>query len=58
MSFIAELSPTAEADLKRLFDFLLDRAETSEDVDRAQAANPPSKRQRWRRGTRFLLNPR
>jgi plasmid stabilization system protein ParE len=38
MSFVVELSPTAEADLERLFDFLLDRAETSEDLDRAQAA--------------------
>ena len=38
MSFIVELSPTAEADLERLFDFLLEQAETSEDLDRAQAA--------------------
>jgi plasmid stabilization system protein ParE len=38
MSFVVELSPTAEADLERLFDFLLDQAETSEDLDRAQAA--------------------
>lgn len=38
MSFVVRLSPTAEADLERLFDFLLDRAETSEDLDRAQAA--------------------
>ena len=38
MSFVVELSPTAEADLERLFDFLLDRAETSEDLDHAQAA--------------------
>ena len=38
MSFLVELSPTAEADLERLFDFLLDRAETSEDLDHAQAA--------------------
>jgi plasmid stabilization system protein ParE len=38
MSFEVELSPTAEADLERLFDFLLDQAETSEDLDRAQAA--------------------
>lgn len=38
MSFIVELSPTAEADLERLFEFLLDRAETAEDLDRAQAA--------------------
>jgi plasmid stabilization system protein ParE len=38
MSFTVELSPTAEADLERLFDFLLLRAETAEDLDRAQAA--------------------
>lgn len=38
MSFTVQLSPTAEADLERLFDFLLDRAETAEDLDRAQAA--------------------
>ncbi len=38
MSFVVEISPTAEADLERLFDFLLDQAETSEDLDRAQAA--------------------
>lgn len=38
MSFVVELSPTAEADLERLFDFLLDRVETTEDLDRAQAA--------------------
>jgi plasmid stabilization system protein ParE len=38
MSFGVRLSPTAEADLERLFDFLLDRAETTEDLDRAQAA--------------------
>jgi plasmid stabilization system protein ParE len=38
MSFTVELSPTAEADLERLFDFLLVRAETAEDLDRAQAA--------------------
>jgi plasmid stabilization system protein ParE len=38
MSFVVELSPTAEADLERLFDFLLDRAETTDDLDRAQAA--------------------
>ena len=38
MCFVVELSPTAEADLERLFDFLLDRAATSEDLDRAQAA--------------------
>ena len=38
MSFVVELSPAAEADLERLFDFLLDQAETAEDLDRAQAA--------------------
>lgn len=38
MSFVVELSLTAEADLERLFEFLLDRAETTEDLDRAQAA--------------------
>ncbi len=38
MSFVVELSAIAEADLERLFEFLLDRAETSEDLDRAQAA--------------------
>ena len=38
MSFDVQLSPTAEADLERLFDFLLDRAETTEELDRAQAA--------------------
>ncbi len=38
MSFAVELSPVSEADLERLFDFLLDRSETIEDLDRAQAA--------------------
>ena len=38
MTFVVELSPSAEADLDRLFDFLLDRSETSHDLDRAQAA--------------------
>lgn len=38
MRFVVELSPTAEADLERLFEFLLDRAETVEDLDRAQDA--------------------
>ncbi|MEP7301658.1 MAG: type II toxin-antitoxin system RelE/ParE family toxin [Caldimonas sp.] len=38
MSFIVQLSPTAEADLERLFDFLLDRAETAGDLDQAQIA--------------------
>ena len=38
MSFVVELSLTAEADLERLFDFLLDPADTTEDLDRAQAA--------------------
>ncbi len=38
MSFVVELSPAAEADLERLFDFLLERSETAADLDRAQAA--------------------
>lgn len=38
MSFDVQLTPTAESDLERLFDYLLDRAETTEDLDRAQAA--------------------
>ena len=38
MSFVVLLSPTAEADLERLFEFLLERAQTTEDLDRAQAA--------------------
>ena len=38
MSFVVELSPTAEADLERLFDFMLDQADTSEDLDHVQAA--------------------
>jgi len=38
MSFVVELSVSAEADLERLFDFMLDRAEKTEDLDRAQAA--------------------
>ena len=38
MSFVVELSPTAEDDLERLFEFLIERSETSEDLDRAQAA--------------------
>ena len=38
MSFVVELSPTAEADLERLFEFLLDRCETAEDLDHAQSA--------------------
>jgi plasmid stabilization system protein ParE len=38
MSFTVEMTPTAEADLERLFDFLIDRAETTEEFDRAQAA--------------------
>lgn len=38
MSFVVQLSPAAEADLERLFEFLLDRAETTEDLDRTQAA--------------------
>jgi len=38
MSFVVELSPAAVDDLERLFDFLLERSETTEDLDRAQAA--------------------
>ena len=38
MSFVVELCPAAEADLEGLFEFLLDRSETTEDLDRAQAA--------------------
>ena len=38
MSFVVGLSPTAETDLDRLFDFLLDHADSTEDLDRAQAA--------------------
>ena len=38
MSFVVELSPAADADLDRLFDFLLDQADTPDDLDRAQAA--------------------
>jgi plasmid stabilization system protein ParE len=38
MSFLVELSATAVADLERLFEYLLDRCETTEDLDRAQAA--------------------
>ena len=38
MSFTVQLSPAADADLERLFDFLLDRAETTEELDRAQDA--------------------
>jgi plasmid stabilization system protein ParE len=33
MSFVVELSPAAEADLERLFDYLLDQANTTEDLD-------------------------
>ena len=38
MSFVVELSPTAEADWERLFEVLLERAEPTEDLDRAQTA--------------------
>ena len=38
MSFAVELAPAAEADLERLFDFLLERAETGEALDEAQQA--------------------
>ena len=38
MSYAVELSPTAEQDLERLFEFLLNQAITNEDLDRAQEA--------------------
>ncbi len=38
MSFAVELAPSAEADLERIFEFLMDRAETTDELDRAQAA--------------------
>ncbi len=38
MSFEVQLTPSAESDLERLFDHLLDRAQTIEDLDRAQSA--------------------
>lgn len=38
MSFVVERSPAAGADLEGLFDLLLERPETTEDLDRAQAA--------------------
>ncbi|MBT9495180.1 MAG: type II toxin-antitoxin system RelE/ParE family toxin [Paucibacter sp.] len=38
MTFTVEFAPSAEADLERLFDYLLDQAETSEQLDIAQAA--------------------
>jgi len=38
MTFKVEFTPEAEADLNRLFDFLLDRAETVEEAMRAYEA--------------------
>jgi plasmid stabilization system protein ParE len=38
MTFKVEFTPEAEADLDRLFDFLLDRAETVDDAMRAYQA--------------------
>ena len=38
MTFVVRFSAAADEDLERLFDFLLDRAETVEDLDRAQVA--------------------
>ncbi|AKJ31958.1 type II toxin-antitoxin system RelE/ParE family toxin [Caldimonas brevitalea] len=38
MSFEVRFSPEADDDLARLFDFLLDRAQTVEDLDDAQLA--------------------
>jgi len=37
-AFVVELAPAAQDDLERLFDFLLEQAETVEDLDRAQSA--------------------
>jgi plasmid stabilization system protein ParE len=37
MRFDVRFSTAADEDLQRLFDFLLDRAETSEDLDQAQS---------------------
>lgn len=38
MTFDVRFSVAADDDLNRLFDFLLERAETAEDFDRAQSA--------------------
>ncbi|MEN9418517.1 MAG: hypothetical protein RI988_2137 [Pseudomonadota bacterium] len=38
MSFVVELSPAAGTDLERLFDDLLDRTDTTDELDRAQCA--------------------
>ena len=38
MSFDVRFSVEAEADLDRLFDYLLDRAQVAEDLELAQAA--------------------
>ena len=38
MTFDVRFSLSAAADLERLFDFLLDKATTGEDLDLAQAA--------------------
>jgi plasmid stabilization system protein ParE len=38
MTFAVRFSAAADEDLERLFDFLLDRAETIEDLDVAQGA--------------------
>ena len=38
MTFDVRFSAAADDDLERLFDFLLDRAETVEDLDLAQAS--------------------
>jgi len=38
MNLVVELSPTAEADLERLVGLLLGQADTTEGLDRAQAA--------------------
>jgi len=38
MSFVVQLSPTAEADLERLFEYLLNQATTIAELNRAQTA--------------------
>jgi len=38
MSFVVQLSPTAEADLERLFEYLLNQATTVAELNRAQTA--------------------
>ncbi len=38
MSFVVRLTPAALEDLRRLYEHLLDRAETAEDLDQAEIA--------------------